>query len=84
MPKTYFLTCISIILSGNRRAVSTYYKLVQAIQGLDYEVTADNAMAMSKGKTKVEGVGKSSAEKIKEFCETGKIQKLEEKRANHA
>lgn len=62
----------------------TYFKLVEAIQELDYEVTADNAIAMSKGKTKVHGVGKSSAEKIKEFCETGTIQKLEEKRADHA
>jgi DNA polymerase/3'-5' exonuclease PolX len=41
-------------------------------------------MSLSKGKTKVPGIGKGSAEKMKEFCETGTIQKLVEKRASVA
>jgi DNA polymerase/3'-5' exonuclease PolX len=44
------------------------------------EVTSKNAMSFSKGKTKLPNIGKGSAEKMKEFCETGKIEKLEEKR----
>lgn len=51
-----------------------------AIQGLDFEITALNAIGLSKGKTKVANIGKSSAEKILEFLQTGKMQKLEEKR----
>lgn len=47
-------------------------------------VTAENAMSFSKGKTKVAGIGKSSAEKMKEFMETGTMEKLEEKRAANA
>ena len=37
---------------------------------------------LGKGKTKVNGVGKGSAEKIFEFLTTGSIAKLDEKRAN--
>ena len=44
------------------------------------EITADNALGLGKGKTKINGVGKSSAEKMSEFMKTGTIQKLEEKR----
>lgn len=51
---------------------------------MEVEITADNAMSFSKGKTKVPGIGKGSAEKMKEFMETGTIAKLEEKRAAHA
>ena len=54
---------------------------MNAIKGLTHEITAENAMGLSKGKTKVANIGKSSAEKIKEFLETGQIAKLEEKRA---
>ncbi|GAX18573.1 hypothetical protein FisN_10Hh226 [Fistulifera solaris] len=69
---------------ANQRAVFTYSKCLDAIRSLDYEITAENAMSLSKGKTKVEGIGAAFAQKIKEFCETGTIQKLEEKRADHA
>lgn len=55
-----------------------------AIKGLDFEVTEDNAMSLSKGKTKVACIGKASAEKMKEFLETGTMAKLEEKRAANA
>jgi DNA polymerase/3'-5' exonuclease PolX len=48
------------------------------------EITADNAMSLSKGKTKIPNIGKASAEKMKEYMETGTIQKLEEKRADNA
>ena len=44
------------------------------------EITADNALGLGKGKTKVDGIGKGSAEKMREFMTTGTIQKLEEKR----
>lgn len=81
---TYGSSCFVVSFLGNRQAVFTYSKLLDAIQNLDYEITADNAIAMSKGKTKVDGVGKASAEKIKEFCETGTMQKLEEKRQDLA
>ena len=65
----------------NNNAAASYAKVVKAISALDYPITAENAMGLSKGKTKVEGIGKGSAEKMKEFCLTGKITKLEEKRA---
>ena len=55
--------------------------MANAIKDLDYEVTAENAKGLGKGKTKVNGIGKGSAEKIHEFLETGKMAKLEEKRA---
>lgn len=54
--------------------------MAAAIQGLDFEITLGNVMGLSKGPTKVKNIGKGSADKIKEFLSTGKIQKLEEKR----
>ena len=91
----------------------TYTKV--AIKDLDYEITTDNAKGLGKGKTKVAGIGKGSADKVRisilvgtlcyiihlrnvtdthtffslslsllkiyEFVETGKMAKLEEKRA---
>ncbi len=61
----------------------SYNKVVTALKDLKAEVTANNAMSFSKGKTKIPGIGKSSAEKMKEFMESGCIAKLEEKRALH-
>ena len=55
-----------------------------ALTNLDEEVTEANAMSFSKGKAKLEGIGKGSAEKMLEFVKTGTFAKLEEKRANHA
>ena len=69
---------------GNRNAGASYNKVSSAIKDMTVEITADNAMGFSKGKTKVPGIGKSSAEKMKEFCETGTLEKLEEKRAANA
>ena len=66
--------------AGNANAGVTYKKAVAALVEVDYEITADNAMGLSKGKTKVSGIGKGTAEKIREFCSTGTIMKLEEKR----
>lgn len=51
---------------------------------LEEEVTENNAMGFSKGKTKLPNVGKGSAEKMLEFVKTGTFAKLEEKRAAHA
>jgi DNA polymerase/3'-5' exonuclease PolX len=69
---------------GNRNAGGAYTRVVNAIKGLELEITADNAMSLSKGKTKIPNIGKASAEKMKEYMETGTIQKLEEKRADNA
>lgn len=66
---------------GNSNAGISYKKVSQAVSRLDFEITAENAKGLGKGKTKQDGIGKSSAEKIHEYLTTGKIQKLEEKRA---
>uniref|UniRef100_A0A7S3L535 PARP-type domain-containing protein n=1 Tax=Amphora coffeiformis TaxID=265554 RepID=A0A7S3L535_9STRA len=66
---------------GNRNAGLSYSKAVMGLKDVDYEITSENAMSMCKGKTKVDGVGKGTAEKVTEFLKTGKIEKLEEKRA---
>lgn len=57
-------------------------KVTSAIKDMAQEITAENAMSFSKGKTKIPGIGKGSAEKMKEFMETGTMAKLEEKRGN--
>lgn len=69
---------------GNRNAGASYKKVAKALSELTYEITEDNALGLGKGKTKVANIGKSSAEKIKEFMETGTMQKLEEKRKDLA
>ena len=66
---------------GNANAGGTYKKVAAAIKDLDFEITAENAKGLGKGKTKVAGIGKGSAEKIHEFVTTGSMEKLEEKRA---
>ena len=66
---------------GNFNASNTYKKVVEAIKALDYAITEDNAKGLGKGKTKVNGIGKASAEKLYEFVTSGTIVKLEEKRA---
>lgn len=66
---------------GNRNAGGTYVKVANAIAQLDFAITEENAKGLGKGKTKVEGIGKGSAEKIYEFITTGEMQKLVEKRA---
>lgn len=68
---------------GNRNAGMSYNKVVTVLKDLKAEVTAGNAMSFCKGKTKIPGIGKGSAEKMQEFMETGSIAKLEEKRALH-
>jgi hypothetical protein len=66
--------------AGNSNAGISAKKVAAAIQGLDFEITVNNVMGLSKGPNKVANIGKSSADKIKEFLSTGKMQKLEEKR----
>lgn len=68
----------------NTNAGITYRKVAQAVKDLDFEITEKNAKGLGKGKTKLEGIGKGSAEKMYELLATGKIQKLEEKRAAQA
>jgi hypothetical protein len=65
---------------GNKQAGGTYKKVAKILSELPFEVTASNAMGLCKGKTKVPGIGKSSAEKMHEFITTGTMEKLEEKR----
>jgi len=70
--------------SGNANAGKTYKKVVAALGNVDFEITEENAMGLGKGKTKIEGIGKGSAEKIYEYVTTGTMAKLEEKRADVA
>jgi len=65
---------------SNRNAGATFKKVSSALKDLEVEVTAANALSFSKGKTKIAGVGPSSAKKMKEFAETGTMEKLEDKR----
>mmetsp|Transcript_6830 Transcript_6830/g.7787 ORF Transcript_6830/g.7787 Transcript_6830/m.7787 type:complete len:476 (+) Transcript_6830:120-1547(+) len=69
---------------GNHNAGGTYIKASAAISNLKDEITEENAMSFCKGKTKVAGIGKATAQRMKEFTETGTFEKLEEKRAAHA
>ncbi|GKY90964.1 hypothetical protein MPSEU_000069200 [Mayamaea pseudoterrestris] len=67
---------------GDRQRVAgAYTRAAEAIRDVDYEITEDNAMGLSKGKTKVPGIGKKNAEHIVEFLKTGTMEKLEKKRA---
>lgn len=56
-------------------------KAADAIRGLDFKIT--DGKLLTKKKTKVAGIGKSTAEKIDEFLSTGKIEKLEMLREEH-
>jgi hypothetical protein len=68
----------------NARGGAAFKKAVKGLSALNFKITPENAMSLSKAKNKVEGVGKSTAEKVLEFLQTGKMEKLEEKRANVA
>jgi hypothetical protein len=70
---------------SNRNAGSSYTNAANAIKGLAFEVTEENAKGLGKaGKNKVDGIGAKSAEKMLEFIQNGTIDKLEEKRADAA
>jgi hypothetical protein len=43
---------------GNRNAGASYVKAIEALMNLEEEVTEENAMSFSKGKTKLPGIGK--------------------------
>lgn len=66
---------------SNYNAGNSYKKVAAAVKDFDFAITLENAKGLGKGKTKVAGIGKGSADKMYEFLETGKIAKLEEKRA---
>eukprot|EP00536_Pseudo-nitzschia_multiseries_P010481 jgi/Psemu1/289111/fgenesh1_pg.321_\ len=68
---------------SNTNAALSYKKAIATLTELEDEVTEDNALSFSKGKTKLPGIGKATAEKMKEFCLTGTFAKLEEKREAH-
>jgi len=67
---------------GNKNAGGTYKKVSNIIQNFTFEVTEENAKGLGKGKTKVAGIGKGSADKMYEYATTGVIAKLEEKKAS--
>lgn len=69
---------------GNTNAGLTYKKAITAISSLDYAITSENAKGLGKGKTKLAGIGKGTADKIYEYYTTGTIEKLVEKRAIHS
>lgn len=66
---------------SNYNAGNSYKKVAAIIKSLEFEITKKNAQGLGKGKTKLAGIGKGSADKMYEFLTTGKIEKLEEKRA---
>uniref|UniRef100_A0A7S4EJ79 PARP-type domain-containing protein n=1 Tax=Pseudo-nitzschia australis TaxID=44445 RepID=A0A7S4EJ79_9STRA len=68
---------------SNANAALSYKKAIATLTGLEEEITEKNALSFSKGKTKLPGIGKGTAEKMKEFCRTGTFKKLEEKREAH-
>ena len=53
-----FLLFVVLIRTGNRNAGTTYLKAVNGLKDVEFEITADNAKKLDKGKTKVPGVGK--------------------------
>ena len=69
---------------SNTNAALSYVKAVATLTDLKEEVTEDNAMSFSKGKTKLPAIGKATAQKMLEFAQTGTFTKLEEKRLAHA
>jgi hypothetical protein len=70
---------------SNANAGGTYTKAANAIKGIEFEITEENAKSLGKpGKNKVDGIGAKSAEKMLEFVQNGTIDKLEEKRADAA
>lgn len=66
----------------NSNAGVTYKKVAEAVKNLSFEVTSENAKNLCKGKTKVQNIGKASADKMYEFVTTGTMAKLDEKRAS--
>lgn len=45
-----------------------------------FSILNNMQLSFSKGKSKIHGIGPSSGKKMKEFAETGTMEKLEEKR----
>ena len=60
----FFRSSLSSLTGG------TYTKVANAIKDLDYEITTDNAKGLGKGKTKVAGIGKGSADKVRIYLGT--------------
>ena len=69
--------------SGEFMKSNMQKKSAQAVAALPFEVTKENALSLGKtGKSKVPGIGKSTAEKMHEYLTTGKVDKLDELRAS--
>jgi len=68
---------------SNANAAISYKKAIATLTELKEEITEDNAISFSKGKTKLPGIGKATAQKMLEFVQTGTFAKLEEKREAH-
>ena len=69
---------------SNSNAALSYVKAVATLTDLGEEVTEENAISFSKGKTKLPAIGKATAQRMLEFAQTGTFAKLEEKRLAHA
>ena len=68
---------------GNANAGGSYSKACKAVVECPFEICEDNVKHLHKKghEFKLEGVGKGTADKMKEFLQTGTCAKLEEKRA---
>ena len=70
------------IKQGNYNAGNTYNKAASGIADCKFEITLENVKHCHKKghEFKVENIGAGTMKKIKEFLETGKCEKLEEKK----
>eukprot|EP00520_Triparma_pacifica_P010217 CAMPEP_0118658824 /NCGR_PEP_ID=MMETSP0785-20121206/14776_1 /TAXON_ID=91992 /ORGANISM="Bolidomonas pacifica, Strain CCMP 1866" /LENGTH=433 /DNA_ID=CAMNT_0006551871 /DNA_START=102 /DNA_END=1403 /DNA_ORIENTATION=+ len=68
---------------GNGQAGGSYSKAQKAIVDCPFAITLDNVKHLHKKghENKLDGIGKGTGDKIKEFLEKGTCDKLEEKRA---
>jgi len=75
------LADLTVMAEGSRQAfrVRAYEKAVDAIQNLAGEAETMTAAEL----TRIPGIGKSTAAKIREYVETGAITRLEELRAQY-
>lgn len=74
---------MNVVTTISKRVI-TMLVASAAISNIKDEVSNENAISLCKGKTKVAGNGKSNAQGMNEFAETGTFEKLGEKQAAHA
>lgn len=76
-------TILIPLSSPNLPAFRSYSKACKAVVECSFEIDEDNVKHLHKKghEFKLDGVGKGTADKMKEFLKTGTCAKLEEKRA---